>query len=127
MPQGDELQNARPEAPLSNDVLEGGAVEPLEDYPVAEKHRADTARYLAYSARGNPGTQRRFPVLPDHSSRLHGENRRDSNTRQNIQHLDAIVVRPGRRGNYVLLHKEQDMTTVTRPGLPGFPLTGKPN
>jgi len=30
-----------------DDVLEGGAVEPLQDYPVAEQHRANTARYLA--------------------------------------------------------------------------------
>lgn len=29
------------------DVLEGGAVEPLQDYTVAEQHRANTARYLA--------------------------------------------------------------------------------
>jgi hypothetical protein len=32
--------------------LEGGEVKPLEDYPVAEKHRAETARYLAYSLAG---------------------------------------------------------------------------
>jgi hypothetical protein len=44
-----EFQNARSAPRLENDVLEGGEVEPLEDYPVAEKHKADTARYLAYS------------------------------------------------------------------------------
>ena len=35
-----------------NEFLEGGAVEPLQDYQVAEKHRADTARYLAYALVG---------------------------------------------------------------------------
>jgi hypothetical protein len=47
MPEDDELPGARPDARPGGDILEGGAVEPLEDYPVAEKHRADTARYLA--------------------------------------------------------------------------------
>ena len=32
---------------LDEDVLEGGSVEPLQDYTVAEQHRANTARYLA--------------------------------------------------------------------------------
>jgi hypothetical protein len=40
---GNELENRRPDG----DVLEGGAVEPLQDYPIAELHRANTARYLA--------------------------------------------------------------------------------
>lgn len=29
--------------------LEGGEVKLLEDYPIAERHRAETARYLAYT------------------------------------------------------------------------------
>jgi hypothetical protein len=33
----------------SDDVLEGGHVRPLDDYFVEEKHKADTARRLAYS------------------------------------------------------------------------------
>jgi hypothetical protein len=32
-----------------NDVLEGGEVQPLQDYPIAEQHRANTARYIALS------------------------------------------------------------------------------
>jgi hypothetical protein len=36
-------------AQKSDDTLEGGFVRPLEDYFVNEKHRADTARRLAYS------------------------------------------------------------------------------
>jgi hypothetical protein len=52
MPENDELQGTRPDTRSGGDILEGGAVEPLEDYPVAEKHRADTARYLAYSLVG---------------------------------------------------------------------------
>ena len=52
MSEDDEPQSVRPDARPGGDILEGGAVEPLEDYPVAEKHRADTARYLAYSLVG---------------------------------------------------------------------------
>ncbi len=32
--------------------IEGGKVEPLDEYHVDEKHRADTARYLAYGLVG---------------------------------------------------------------------------
>jgi hypothetical protein len=32
---------------LDDDILEGGEVEPLQDYKIAEQHRANTARYLA--------------------------------------------------------------------------------
>jgi hypothetical protein len=35
-----------------DNVLDGGAVEPLQDYPVAEHHRANTARYLALALVG---------------------------------------------------------------------------
>jgi hypothetical protein len=49
---GDELGHVRPDQRLENDVLEGGEVEPLQDYPVAEQHRANTARYLAYALVG---------------------------------------------------------------------------
>ena len=42
--QQDTLGGAR-----SDDVLEGGHVRPLDDYFVEEKHKADTARRLAYS------------------------------------------------------------------------------
>ena len=34
---------------LGDDLLEGGEVEPLQDYPIAEQHRANTARHLAYA------------------------------------------------------------------------------
>jgi len=37
---------------LNEDVLEGGAVEPLQDYTVSEQHRANTARYLALALVG---------------------------------------------------------------------------
>jgi hypothetical protein len=37
---------------LDEDILEGGAVEPLQDYAVAEQHRANTARYLALALVG---------------------------------------------------------------------------
>lgn len=40
--QGDALQKAEGE------IVEGGVVEQLDEYHVGEKHRADTARYLAY-------------------------------------------------------------------------------
>src|SRR6266478_3916337 len=33
----------------SDEVLEGGFISPLQDYFVEEKHRADTARRLAYA------------------------------------------------------------------------------
>ncbi|MBZ5610583.1 MAG: hypothetical protein LAP38_20155 [Acidobacteriia bacterium] len=46
---GNEARNAGAEPRLSSDIVEGGTVAQLEDYPVAEKHKADTARYLAYS------------------------------------------------------------------------------
>jgi hypothetical protein len=32
---------------LGDDILEGGKVELLQDYKIAEQHRANTARYLA--------------------------------------------------------------------------------
>jgi len=37
---------------LDEDVLEGGRVEPLQDYTIAEHHRANTARYLALALVG---------------------------------------------------------------------------
>jgi hypothetical protein len=46
---GSELQNTRTDRGLGDDVLEGGEVEPLQDYTIAEQHRANTARYLALS------------------------------------------------------------------------------
>jgi hypothetical protein len=46
---GSEAQIGRSEPRTSEDALEGGAVEPLQDYPIAEQHRAHTARYLAYA------------------------------------------------------------------------------
>src|SRR5881296_2115599 len=48
---GDERDSVRQD-PRTAEVLEGGEVEPLQDYPVAERHRADTARYLAYALVG---------------------------------------------------------------------------
>ncbi len=45
---GKDLQNTATDRDLG-DVLEGGEVEPLQDYPIAEQHRANTARYLALS------------------------------------------------------------------------------
>ena len=47
---GDDARIARPDLRVSEEALEGGAVEPLQDYPVAEQHRANTARYLAYAS-----------------------------------------------------------------------------
>jgi hypothetical protein len=35
-----------------NEIVEGGAVEELKEYHIDEKHRADTARYLAYGLAG---------------------------------------------------------------------------
>ena len=49
---GDERDTVRQD-PQAGDVLEGGEIEPLQDYPVAERHRADTARYLAYALVGS--------------------------------------------------------------------------
>ena len=46
---GNELQDTHTDRGLGDDVLEGGEVEPLQDYPIAEQHRANTARYLALS------------------------------------------------------------------------------
>ena len=46
---GSEGQIGRSEPRTGEDALEGGAVEPLQDYPIAEQHRAHTARYLAYA------------------------------------------------------------------------------
>src|SRR6266436_1074574 len=44
---------ARPEEATTragaDEILEGGFVSPLQDYFVEEKHRADTARRLAYA------------------------------------------------------------------------------
>ena len=48
---GDERDTVRQE-PRPVEVVEGGEVEPLQEYPVAERHRADTARYLAYALVG---------------------------------------------------------------------------
>jgi hypothetical protein len=45
---GKDLQNTATDREFG-DVLEGGEVEPLQDYPIAEQHRANTARYLALS------------------------------------------------------------------------------
>jgi len=44
-----ESGNTAAETRVGSDVVEGGTVAPLEDYPVSEKHKADTARYLAYA------------------------------------------------------------------------------
>lgn len=49
---GNELQNERPDLRVGDDVLEGGEVEPLQDYAISEQHRANTARYLAYALVG---------------------------------------------------------------------------
>ena len=49
---GSERDNVRSAPALGNEVLEGGDVEPLQDYPIAEQHRANTARYLAYALVG---------------------------------------------------------------------------
>jgi hypothetical protein len=49
---GDELEQTRPDQKSGNDVLEGGEVESLQDYPIADRHRANTARYLAYALVG---------------------------------------------------------------------------
>ena len=46
---GSEGQIGRSEPRTGEDALEGGAVEPLQDYPIAGQHRAHTARYLAYA------------------------------------------------------------------------------
>jgi hypothetical protein len=48
LPSEDKRQDSTG-AQRSDDTLEGGFVRPLEDYFVEEKHRADTARRLAYS------------------------------------------------------------------------------
>ena len=37
---------------LEGDVLEGGKVEPLQEYQIAEHHHANTARYLALALVG---------------------------------------------------------------------------
>ena len=42
-----QQQGNAPEA-VEGDIVEGGKVEQLDEYHVDEKHRADTARYLAY-------------------------------------------------------------------------------
>jgi len=47
----DERDGVRQD-PRPVEVVEGGDVDPLQDYPVAERHRADTARYLAYALVG---------------------------------------------------------------------------
>jgi hypothetical protein len=49
---GNEGQIGRSELRAVEDALEGGAVELLQDYPIAEQHRANTARYLAYALVG---------------------------------------------------------------------------
>jgi hypothetical protein len=50
MPDGrNEPQNTRPDTRLGDDVMEGGDVAPLQDYPISEQHRANTARHLAYA------------------------------------------------------------------------------
>lgn len=48
---GDERDGVRQD-PRAMEALEGGEVESLQDYPVAERHRADTSRYLAYALVG---------------------------------------------------------------------------
>jgi hypothetical protein len=45
----DEPKNDSTDLRSREEVLEGGEVEPLQDYPVAEQHRANTARYLAFA------------------------------------------------------------------------------
>lgn len=40
------------QTPESPELIEGGDVQQLEEYPIAERHRAETARYLAYSLVG---------------------------------------------------------------------------
>jgi hypothetical protein len=37
---------------MEGEIVEGGRVESLDEYHVDEKHRADTARYLAYGLVG---------------------------------------------------------------------------
>jgi len=49
--QSDERDSVRQD-PRPVEVVEGGDVDPLQDYSVAERHRADTARYLAYALVG---------------------------------------------------------------------------
>jgi hypothetical protein len=53
MPQSDSLPDDNRQEAQSGaqgeEFFEGGYVRPLEDYFVKEKHRADTARRLAYS------------------------------------------------------------------------------
>ncbi len=46
---GNEAPIARSEVKTNDEALDGGAVEPLQDYPIAEQHRAHTTRYLAYA------------------------------------------------------------------------------
>ncbi len=47
-PSNQARQQDLPARATAEDVLEGGFVSPLQDYFVEEKHRADTARRLAY-------------------------------------------------------------------------------
>jgi len=53
-PRNEPMPDAAEQPLVSPDArpLEGGDVRPLEDYPVAERHRAETARYLAYALVG---------------------------------------------------------------------------
>ena len=41
-------QPGNPPEKVEGEIVEGGKVEQLDEYHVDEKHRADTARYLAY-------------------------------------------------------------------------------
>src|ERR1022692_3751312 len=46
---GKELQGTPADSSLGEDGLGRGEVQPLQDYPIAEQHRANTARYIALS------------------------------------------------------------------------------
>jgi hypothetical protein len=41
-----------PEQGAGSEPIQGGDVQQLEEYQIAEKHRAETARYLAYTLVG---------------------------------------------------------------------------
>jgi hypothetical protein len=51
MPEKDKEDEA-PDGIVEVELLQGGDVAPLQEYQVAEKHHADTARYLAYGLVG---------------------------------------------------------------------------
>jgi hypothetical protein len=108
---GNELENRRPDG----DVLEGGAVEPLQDYPIAELHRANTARYLALALVVILGPLRRVSIHVYNDPRLHGKDRCHSEPRQDIQHFDASAVRLSRGSDNVLLYEGKAMITTVKP------------